>query len=136
MSILVALHACGSFLRWLNWSRGRWIATVVRRFRSVISRSMCMFFFFQAEDGIRDHCVTGVQTCALPISRYVKGAVDVKNRFGNITATQLNGNTTISGGNGNIDVSNVTGSLVVTNSFRSEERRVGKEGRSRWSPYH
>src|SRR5260221_9414222 len=26
------------------------------------------FFFFQAEDGIRDHCVTGVQTCALPIA--------------------------------------------------------------------
>src|SRR5437588_3246968 len=26
-------------------------------------------FFFQAEDGIRDHCVTGVQTCALPIWR-------------------------------------------------------------------
>src|SRR5438034_7619446 len=26
-------------------------------------------FFFQAEDGIRDHCVTGVQTCALPISK-------------------------------------------------------------------
>ena len=25
------------------------------------------FFFFQAEDGIRDHCVTGVQTCGLPI---------------------------------------------------------------------
>src|SRR5438034_9627240 len=33
--------------------------------------SLCwsFFFFFQAEDGIRDHCVTGVQTCALPISR-------------------------------------------------------------------
>ena len=30
-----------------------------------------MFFFFQAEDGIRDHCVTGVQTCALPISLIV-----------------------------------------------------------------
>src|SRR5436190_23525575 len=28
-----------------------------------------LFFFFQAEDGIRDHCVTGVQTCALPIYR-------------------------------------------------------------------
>src|SRR5260221_2810528 len=28
----------------------------------------CVFFFFQAEDGIRDHCVTGVQTCALPIN--------------------------------------------------------------------
>src|SRR5256885_8751130 len=29
------------------------------------------FFFFQAEDGIRDYKVTGVQTCALPISRRV-----------------------------------------------------------------
>jgi len=26
-----------------------------------------LFFCLQAEDGIRDHCVTGVQTCALPI---------------------------------------------------------------------
>src|SRR5260370_20002408 len=31
---------------------------------------MWLFFFFQAEDGIRDSSVTGVQTCALPISRY------------------------------------------------------------------
>src|SRR2546426_5770243 len=32
---------------------------------------MCLFFFFfQAEDGIRDYKVTGVQTCALPISRH------------------------------------------------------------------
>src|SRR5438034_2156167 len=30
------------------------------------------FFFFQAEDGIRDHCVTGVQTCALPISSFAE----------------------------------------------------------------
>src|SRR5438034_834611 len=30
------------------------------------ARNFCRFFF-QAEDGIRDHCVTGVQTCALPI---------------------------------------------------------------------
>src|SRR6266536_3515469 len=30
-------------------------------------RSMIFFFFFQAEDGIRDPLVTGVQTCALPI---------------------------------------------------------------------
>src|SRR2546422_7199751 len=29
---------------------------------------MCFFFFFQAEDGIRDVAVTGVQTCAVPIS--------------------------------------------------------------------
>src|SRR6266404_2865252 len=31
---------------------------------------MYIFFFFQAEDGIRDKLVTGVQTCALPIWRY------------------------------------------------------------------
>src|SRR5699024_1052163 len=31
-------------------------------------RSVCCRFFFQAEDGIRDRNVTGVQTCALPIS--------------------------------------------------------------------
>src|SRR5438034_4217808 len=30
--------------------------------------SRILYFFYQAEDGIRDHCVTGVQTCALPIS--------------------------------------------------------------------
>src|SRR2546423_3670344 len=29
---------------------------------------LCLFFFFQAEDGIRDKLVTGVQTCALPIA--------------------------------------------------------------------
>src|SRR6266704_3421895 len=32
-----------------------------------------MFFFFQAEDGIRDRNVTGVQTCALPISAALRG---------------------------------------------------------------
>src|SRR6266498_2518545 len=34
------------------------------------------FFFFQAEDGIRDADVTGVQTCALPISRGLLGLAD------------------------------------------------------------
>src|SRR5207249_9732864 len=33
-----------------------------------------LFFFFQAEDGIRDRNVTGVQTCALPISNFAAGA--------------------------------------------------------------
>src|SRR6266481_7337982 len=32
------------------------------------------FFFFQAEDGIRDGTVTGVQTCALPISKFCRHA--------------------------------------------------------------
>src|SRR2546429_1283193 len=35
--------------------------------------STVVFFFFQAEDGIRDVAVTGVQTCALPISSEVGG---------------------------------------------------------------
>src|SRR5690625_7687912 len=34
---------------------------------------MTFFFFFQAQDGIRDGHVTGVQTCALPISEIEKG---------------------------------------------------------------
>ena len=34
---------------------------------------LVFFFFFQAEDGIRDHCVTGVQTCALPIPQFDSG---------------------------------------------------------------
>src|SRR5689334_23635471 len=36
-------------------------------FRVTFSLYICVFFFFQAEDGIRDGTVTGVQTCALPI---------------------------------------------------------------------
>src|SRR2546430_7200848 len=36
---------------------------------------ICVFFFFQAEDGIRDLTVTGVQTCALPISVTIPCAV-------------------------------------------------------------
>src|SRR3989475_8102007 len=35
---------------------------------------LLIFFFFQAEDGIRDLTVTGVQTCALPISGAARGA--------------------------------------------------------------
>src|SRR5260221_9479818 len=35
----------------------------------ILQLCLFCFFFFQAEDGIRDHCVTGVQTCALPICR-------------------------------------------------------------------
>src|SRR2546422_3411909 len=40
--------------------------------RSAPSSSTGSFFFFQAEDGIRDVAVTGVQTCALPISPKVR----------------------------------------------------------------
>src|SRR5256885_10198182 len=42
--------------------------------RRIFARCSIGFFFFQAEDGIRDYKVTGVQTCALPISRLCTGA--------------------------------------------------------------
>src|SRR5436190_9027202 len=41
-----------------------------------LKNCMLFFFFFQAEDGIRDHCVTGVQTCALPISGHAEPGRD------------------------------------------------------------
>src|SRR2546425_3073128 len=45
--------------------------------------SMFFFFFFQAEDGIRDKLVTGVQTCALPIF-YKEVQVETKGEFGGV----------------------------------------------------
>src|SRR6266516_3513450 len=43
---------------------------------------MCVVFFFQAEDGIRDRTVTGVQTCALPIFVRVHGSVTPRGGHG------------------------------------------------------
>src|SRR6266853_2134231 len=70
------------------------------------------FFFFQAEDGIRDLTVTGVQTCALPISG---GDLVLAQAARRLRAA-------------------VPPSATVAR-WGSEERRVGKECRSRWSPY-
>src|SRR2546425_4088260 len=93
------------------------------------------FFFFQAEDGIRDKLVTGVQTCALPILR----------RYSGPKGAPL----PESGDPGELQVEDqvdcgVLWELIQTmlpnvrerRLARSEERRVGKECRSRWSPYH
>src|SRR5215467_15578685 len=72
------------------------------------------FFFFQAEDGIRDYKVTGVQTCALPIWP----AFPFRRK---IASGRAHWGVTSAGGK---------------SWDRSEERRVGQECRSRWSPYH
>src|SRR5256885_13267764 len=95
--------------------------------------------FFQAEDGIRDYKVTGVQTCALPIfsgalaTLVVAIALALNGfRFWSLVWGQLAGTAT------------TTAFLFFLSPFRpglprrgrSEERRVGKECRSRWSPYH
>src|SRR3989440_8134122 len=97
-----------------------------------------LFFFFQAEDGIRDLIVTGVQTCALPI--YVDallgalGLLVAKKRDLKQAAMQqlLTGQTRLPGFQGEWDEKRL-GNLGAT---RSEERRVGEECRSRWSPDH
>src|SRR2546425_9025565 len=83
------------------------------------------FFFFQAEDGIRDKLVTGVQTCALPIS-LDPGEDPLDLQQARVFAV------------GQVDLRLVArdhGARVHAQP-RSEERRVGKECRSRWSPYH
>src|SRR5437762_4367535 len=92
------------------------------------------FFFFQAEDGIRDTSVTGVQTCALPIYSagnpaiaywdYTRGALRVAQWMG--TRWMI---TTLS--------ERVTATSVCFDAggvahVRSEERRVGKECASGW----
>src|SRR5256884_4642085 len=86
----------------LTWGRG-------------VYCSCLFFFFFQAEDGIRDVAVTGVQTCALPILDLSQAGLD-------FAGSQAPG--------GQRD------HQVIHPGERSEERRVGKECRSRWSPYH
>src|SRR5256886_13521417 len=96
-----------------------------------------VFFFFQAEDGIRDLTVTGVQTCALPISAHKR----VDERVSDVAEHGTDQ-----------PFQDRSGKLVMElelhlarrrrqrakppRAVRSEERRVGKECRSRWSPYH
>src|SRR5438034_4556053 len=84
-------------------------------------------FFFQAEDGIRDHCVTGVQTCALPISKCVRTR-DVHSKLDTLHAHDIYAIARI--------VVAKDPLLAQNMPKRSEERRVGKECRSRGSTDH
>src|SRR3989441_2461639 len=95
------------------------------------------FFFFQAEDGIRDKLVTGVQTCALPIShghaQRSAAARLARLRPAGLILRAANLADDL------VAVADLDGgrhALPVPDEIRSEERRVGKECRSRWSPYH
>src|SRR5260370_29210614 len=99
----------------------------------------CCFFFFQAEDGIRDSSVTGVQTCALPIcpaqpSRGRGTWLEKRPRHRDGCAGHDGTRPTPSdhGATPRLQVPPRHGGWYS----RSEERRVGKECRSRWSPYH
>src|SRR2546429_2880841 len=105
-----------------------------------ISICSCMscFFFFQAEDGIRDVAVTGVQTCALPIFFGLLslrapglGFIMITLALGQIVwGIAYRANDLTGGDNG------IRHPARPMPFGRSEERRVGKECRSRWSPYH
>src|SRR5256885_12557945 len=103
-------------------------------------------FFFLAEDGIRDYKVTGVQTCALPISALERqhGSRHGLLRRHHACRACVRGGTpyACSGQAVNSSANDPHGradaryDVISRIALRSEERRVGKEGRSRWSPYH
>src|SRR2546430_10376917 len=92
-----------------------------------------IFFFFQAEDGIRDLTVTGVQTCALPIWKPgTPRCVLMDWNVGGSVATLV----AFDDGTVSLYLSSGGGIIGAGAHARSEERRVGEECRSRWSPYH
>src|SRR5437588_8063290 len=104
----------------------------------------CFFFFFQAEYGIRDHCVTGVQTCALPILKNEKQAIttlfDLKSLGIHLSIDDFGtGYSSLSYlkcfpvDTLKIDQSFIKDIITDPDDARSEERRVGKECRARWS---
>src|SRR5437773_4630146 len=93
-----------------------------------------LFFFFQAEDGIRDRDVTGVQTCALPIlvvgdEAPLAGVPNLAlraERAPNGKGAELLGYT-------RAYAAAVTAAQSAAVVLRSEERRVGKGWRCRWA---
>src|SRR2546421_2464439 len=95
------------------------------------------FFFFQAEDGIRDLIVTGVQTCALPISLVgccrdpVVAGAPFRHAEQQPASVRASASSSL--------LYEVVVAMMASfplRLHRSEERRVGEEGRSRWAPDH
>src|SRR5205085_8510928 len=97
------------------------------------------FFFFQAEDGIRDLTVTGVQTCALPIfsahrvKRIRQTIAEAYDKLRKVVKDL----DPIKHPGFVFEPSNPSRQIILTlattrAAIRSEERRVGKECRCRW----
>src|SRR5699024_11377034 len=99
-------------------------------------RLLFFCFVFQAEDGIRDRNVTGVQTCALPIwssaqtfaeadpahaEQFTARAEDLIDRLNTLDEEFSS------------SLSDCRQDVIVVSHERSEERRVGKECRCRWA---
>src|SRR5256885_4333760 len=97
--------------------------------------NILFFFFFQAEDGIRDYKVTGVQTCALPISASCISATWPSSASSCCLLSATAPGVRFSS-QPRPSIGHVSGARRFRATSRSEERRVGKECRSRWSPYH
>src|SRR5689334_24718684 len=96
------------------------------------------FFFFQAEDGIRDGTVTGVQTCALPICWFfpARGSTREKPARPEQSRPENGRQDCLREPPPGADCGAGRRPSERHRRRRSEERRVGKECRSRWSPGH
>src|SRR5687768_2020571 len=87
-------------------------------------------YCFQADDGIRDVAVTGVQTCALPICLAgEEGLVVVPRVADRFSVLLVSGRWVVSAGRSAVC------RIRHTSTSRSEERRVGKEGSDAASSY-
>src|SRR2546421_7416741 len=132
-----------------------------RDWSSDVCSSDLTLFLSQAEDGIRDLIVTGVQTCALLISSRRRHTRSDRDWSSDVCSSDLFASETASAeiqaernpgkvsvielhrlrserghrikGDDDHDYRQIECCSVL---HRSEERRVGKECRSRWSPYH
>src|SRR5207245_5434248 len=85
----------------------------------------CLVFFFQAEDGIRDATVTGVQTCALPIC--ARAAPSLAWTYSIRRGSGRRSNTSA---HSSARSAAWARSCRRSGGSRSEERRVGKECRA------
>src|SRR5437763_10997941 len=93
-------------------------------------------FFFQAEDGIRDTSVTGVQTCALPIYAdcFSPCSWPLSRPSPRRPARHFREAAPSAKGSRRRRSSTSSTRLIPQSTGRSEERRVGKECRARWGP--
>src|SRR5437867_12055687 len=89
-------------------------------------------FFFQAEDGIRDRTVTGVQTCALPIFLVINDLLGLNEKVPKFAKQYVDLRQTIATA-AEAFVADVEAG-TFPDEERSEERRVGKEWRARGWP--
>src|SRR5438874_9921213 len=105
---------------------------------SLVLHLLLLLFFFQAEDGIRDLYVTGVQTCALPI---LARAISALERVAPCGRRYVVSPTAPPAPTPRSRVPSANRPPLVpwrapVRRTRSEERRVGKEWRSTGSRYH